>query len=98
MTLTLDSKGKFFTDIIAKDPTKVTIQTAEGLIVGEVHVRRGIRFKDELNSTESFLAVTNARILYNDNKEIFKTSFLLVRCDKIIWISPNENSDAESVL
>jgi hypothetical protein len=88
MVLEYDDKGKFFTELIAKDIILSHIQTQTHQIKGFVHVRKGERLSDELNQNLPFLAVTNAEI-YNDAGEILYTcDFLAVNRGHIMWILP----------
>lgn len=85
-----DEKGKIFTQVIGKNPVHVTIQTTQQVIQGSIHVRPSMRIKDELNSGERFLAVTDAIILDTENHEVFRTKFMVVNVDHILWIMPQE--------
>jgi hypothetical protein len=85
-----DEKGKFFTEVVSKIPVAVTLQTVTHRILGNIHIRPDQRLKDELNMSESFVAVTDASILDADGKIIYRTEFLAVRRDQIVWVMPNE--------
>ncbi len=91
MTIKFDDKGKFFTDIISKEPVKARIQTVMQLIEGELHVRHNIRVKDELDLDEPFLAVTNAKVFNSSMEESFHTKFIAIRRDQIVWITVIED-------
>jgi hypothetical protein len=91
MVTQYDEKGKIFTQVVAKQPIHVTIQTEQQVIQGLIHIRPGMRIKDELNGQDSFLAVTDAVILNNENQEKFRCDFLVVNVDHIVWIMPMEN-------
>lgn len=93
MSTHYDEKGKFFTDIISKKAIPVTIQTVSNRIEGVVHVRRGERLKDELNSSEQFMAVTDAVIFNHEDAELYRTNFLAVHRNNIIWIFPTNGED-----
>ena len=45
MTIEFDDNGKFFTDIISKNPIPVTIQTVTHRIHGNIHIREDRRLK-----------------------------------------------------
>lgn len=85
-----DEKGKIFTNIISKIPVTVIIQTTLHKIQGELHTKPDERLKDELNSSEELIAVTNASIQDNQNQEILHCNFLLVNRSQIIWIAPSD--------
>ena len=88
MTIEYDEKGKFYTDIIKKQPVSVVIQTVTHLVRGLVHVREGERLKNELERAETFLAVTNAVVYNADDKAMFTVPFMAIQRAQIIWIMP----------
>ncbi|MBI5964867.1 MAG: hypothetical protein HY863_15420 [Chloroflexi bacterium] len=90
MSIEYDEKGKFYTDIITKQPVSVVIQTSLHLIRGFVHVRQGERLKNELENDEVFLAVTNASVVGADEKVLFAVPFMAVRRSQIVWVMPLE--------
>jgi hypothetical protein len=90
MVVEFDEKGKFFTDVIAKDVIRSHIQTREQTILGYVHVRKGDRLSDEINEPNIFLAITEAEV-YNLEGELLHTSaFLAVNREQIVWLMPVE--------
>lgn len=91
MVTQYDEKGKIFTQVVAKHPISVTIQTIQHLIRGLIHVRTGQRIKDELNGPEHFLAVTEAVILDHENNERYRTNLLVINVDHIIWVLPQDD-------
>lgn len=90
MVTSYDEKGKIFTQVVSKHPVKVTIQTIQNVIHGSVHVRQDVRIKDELNEPEHFLAVTDAVVYNQQEQELYRTSFLVVNTNHIIWVIPEE--------
>jgi len=90
MTVHVDHKGKYFTDIITKEPFPATIQTLTGRITGEVHVRLQKRLKDELNRDEKFIAVTDAVVTNTRGEVVYRADFMAVNRDQILWLSPHE--------
>jgi hypothetical protein len=95
MTIEYDDKGKIFTDIVSKVTVQATIQTTTHLMRGNIHVRRDQRIKDELDSDESFLAITNANILGTDGQVIFQAPFLAVKRSHIVWVIPEQDKHEE---
>lgn len=87
MTINYDLKGKYFTDVINKEALAARIQTTTQVIEGNIHVRPTIRLKDELSSDEPILAVTDAVVFDSSMKELFRTQFLALRRDQIVWIT-----------
>ena len=91
MVTQFDEKGKIFTTVISKLPIKVLIQLPTNQVQGEIHVRRDGRLKDELDSANKYIAVTNATIFSQDGtKMITQCKFLSINNSQIIWIIPEE--------
>jgi len=91
MTINYDEKGKYYTDIISKVAVTARIQTTSHFIEGNIHIRNDFRLKDELDRDEPFLAVTNARI-YNANHDLlYRTQFIAVRRDQVVWITTQDD-------
>lgn len=90
MVTQFDEKGKIFTTIVSKKPVKVLIQLPTNQVQGEIHVRRDGRLKDELDSANKYIAVTNATIFTQDGtKTLSQCKFLSVNNSQIIWIIPD---------
>lgn len=87
MTINYDLKGKYFTDVVNKEALAARIQTTTQVIEGNIHVRPAIRLKDELSSDEPILAVTDAVVFDSTMTELFRTQFLALRRDQIVWIT-----------
>ena len=86
-----EEKGKIYTKVVTKSPVKVILQTLTNRIVGMMHVVPGDRLKDALETSDHFLAVTEAAIYDADGKNlIFQTNFLAVNLQHILWVSPEE--------
>jgi len=95
MTIEYDDNGKFYTDVIAKIPVSVMIQTVTHRIHGNIHVSQDRRLKDELDLPDIFVAVTEAVIYSSDNQILYQANFLAVRRDEIVWVMPvGENADS----
>jgi uncharacterized protein YcfJ len=91
MVTQYDEKGKVFTQVVAKQPTQVKIQTANHIITGEVHVRPDIRLKDEMNILgETFIAVTGVVVADFQGVEQYRANFLLLNVHQIVWMIPTE--------
>ena len=90
-----DEKGKIFTEVVTKMPIPIMMQTTTHRVLGNIHVRPDQRLKDELDRTESFLAVTEASILDADGKTVHRTDFLAVRRDQIVWVAPEDGNRKE---
>jgi hypothetical protein len=93
MTLHYDDKGKFYTEYISKNAVSAIIQTVTHRITGKIFVRVGERIRDELNQAVQFLAVTDA-VIYDLQGDIsYKSDFITVNRDHIIWIMPEEQPE-----
>ena len=90
MITQFEEKGKIFTSKISKDQREVIIQTITHKVVGMIHVQTDIRLIDELNESNHFIAVTNARILSADESVLNATDFLAINTDQIVWILPTD--------
>jgi hypothetical protein len=95
MYASFEEKGKIFTQVITKTPLEVIIQTTGMTIRGNVFIRPDQRLKDEINSGEQFIAITDAVINRDGNTESLKRKFLLVNRDQIIWIGPADEESYE---
>jgi hypothetical protein len=96
MSIRFDDKGKFFTDVVAKESIPVIIQTPTNRIQGMIHVRPGSRLKDEINQSEPFFAVTEATIFDLSGEEQFHCEFMAINREHIIWLMPlDEHQDDE---
>ena len=87
-----EEKGKLFSNVIAKKPVTVQIQTATNVIFGTVHIRPDNRLKDEINQTETFLAVTDASVFDMFKNLVQKCNFIAVNRSQIIWLVPDDES------
>jgi hypothetical protein len=96
MGLRYDEKGKFFTEFISKTEVPVTIQTETNLVRGFVHVRKGERLSDELNSSGYFIPVANATIFDAKGEKLYKCEFLAVQRDHVIWLMPESEEASEN--
>ena len=90
MITEFDDKGKIFTNVIAKKPVSAMVQTLTHRIHGDVHVRPSERLKDEMNRSEKFLAITNATVYDTRGQEIYRSNFLTINRDHIVWLIPDE--------
>jgi hypothetical protein len=90
-----DPKGKFFTAVVHKRAVAAKIQTPTHLIEGNLHVHPDDRVSDELNREEPFLAVTDARLLGSDGREVDRTLFISINKKHIIWLAPADSSADE---
>jgi len=90
MNAQFDEKGKIYTNVISKEPVLITIQTLTNRIHGEIYVRSGERLNDDLNTSDKFLAVTNACVYDSNGLEIYHSSFLALSLAHIVWLIPDD--------
>jgi len=89
MSRNVNYKGKYFTDVVTKDTLPATIQTLTVRITGDVHVRLQQRLKDELNRDGIFIAVTDAVVTNTHGEVVYRSDFMAVNRNHILWLSPN---------
>ncbi len=90
MFASFEEKGKIFTNVISKVPVDAIIQTSHQRIEGKIYIRPDDRLKDELDKSDYFLAVTDATVFAEDGSALYKTKFVLLHRDHIVWIIPAE--------
>jgi hypothetical protein len=96
MSTVYDSRGKIFTNVVSKQAISAIIQTLTHQIQGNIHVRAGERIKDELDSAEMFLAVTDALVFDPRGAILYETDFIVINRDHIMWIVPEEELPKEA--
>jgi hypothetical protein len=93
MSIGMDEKSKYYTNIINKDRIPSTIHTLVSRIDGNLHVRIDKRVKDEINQGEQFFAVTDATIFNLEGKKLYATEFMLVNREHVVWIVPHDENE-----
>lgn len=88
MSMHYDNKGKFYTDVVSKEAVPVIIQTLTNRIRGLIHLRPGIRFKDQIVGTEAFIAITEATVYSPSGQVLYHCNFLALNRDHLVWIFP----------
>jgi hypothetical protein len=90
MITQFEEKGKIFTNVISKKPISVTIMTTMGRVQGRIHIRPEDRLKDELNRTDTFIALTDATIYDLQGKLVVSCKFMSLNCSNVIWVVPDD--------
>jgi hypothetical protein len=91
----VDHNGKVFSDQVRKQKVASILQVNGQRIRGLLFFDPDGRLKDDLNnSTESFIAGTDAEILSQDGAVLHRTKFLTVNKNQIDRIMPAEDADA----
>ncbi len=93
MTIRYDEKGKYFSNIITKIKVRATIQTISHRIDGSIYLADRERPKDALNEPERFIAVTQATIYDHDGNSLYRSDFLAVNRNHIVWVIPYEEHE-----
>lgn len=96
MITQFDEKGKIYTPVIQKKKVDVVVQTTTHRILGVLHIHPDERMKDELDKANPFVAITNARILDEQGNELYRSDFIAIHRDQIVWILPLEHPEAET--
>lgn len=91
-----DDKGKIYTPVIQKKKVDVVVQTITHRIQGVLHIHPDERMKDELDKANPFVAITNASILDEQGNELYRSDFLAIHRDQIVWILPVKHPEAEA--
>ncbi len=81
-------RGKYFTEVVSKEPVSVLIRTRSGKVEGQIYVHPERRLLDEINEGPPFLALTDARI--DENGQVLQTEFLALNREQISWVVPHE--------
>jgi hypothetical protein len=85
-------------NLLKKRPIPIVLQTSKHLIRGKFHVRGEMRVIDELAVEDKFIAITDGEILSYKGNRLFKTEFIAVNRQDIVWIVPEENIIAKGEL
>ncbi len=71
-----------------EESTQVVILTKNFRIEGNISLYAGNRLTDFINKAENFIAVTNARVIDHDGKELTSGSFMNLNVESIEVIMP----------
>ena len=93
MSTRYDEKGKIFTSVVSKEAVSVILQTLLHRIEGNMYVRQEERVKDALERKERYLAITDATVFNSQGVQIYQAGFMVVNCDQIVWLIPNDEDD-----
>jgi|WetSurMetagenome_2_1015567.scaffolds.fasta_scaffold355222_2 hypothetical protein len=83
-----EDKGKIFTEVIQKKPIEVMIKITGQIVRGMIYIRPKERLKDEMDNLDLFLPVTNATVMDDTQKVLFKTHFMVIHREQVIWLMP----------
>jgi hypothetical protein len=91
MAAQIEGKEEVSFEYVSKKPTPVMIQTSNQRLHGNIHVGLGKRLKDELDGGLQFLPVTNVVLYGEDGQIVYRTHFLLINREQLVWILPDED-------
>jgi hypothetical protein len=94
MTVRLNQKGKYFTEVVKKNPIRAVIETSSGRIEGTIHLQPKHRLLDDLDHGSGFLAVTD--VIFFPAEETAPVDFIALNIEHIIWIQPLEESTRQT--
>ncbi|HSS98902.1 MAG TPA: hypothetical protein VLK33_17825 [Terriglobales bacterium] len=85
------NRERGFRPLISTLKFPVIIQTMHNRIAGNLHARENERIKDALNSTETFIALTDVHIFdVKGELEQKKSDFLAINRTHVIWVIENK--------
>lgn len=91
MSTHFDTDGKTFSHVVHTQGSAVVVQTESNIIRGTLHLRENERVRDALNTSEQFLAVTNAQVFDAKGETVlYETSFLALNRHSIDWVFEDE--------
>jgi hypothetical protein len=97
MDFRVDAKGKYFTTHVSKQSVAVVARVQDSIVQGTLHLAPDNRLKDEMNSGDTFLAITNAEIYaVGGDRLLYSSEVLIVNKDQIDWIFPREHVQPEA--
>jgi hypothetical protein len=88
-------KGKIFTPLMKKKRQPALIQTSTSLFSATIHLHPDKRLSDELNGSEKFLSVTDARLLDPRKKVLAEYPYIAIQVSQIVWITPLGESSVD---
>lgn len=96
MDYRVDAKGKYYTTHVSKRNVPVIARVPGGVVHGMAYLTLDNRLKDELNTGETFLALTDVQV-FDESAErlLYESDVLLVNKRHLIWIIPRESESDE---
>ncbi len=97
MDYRIDEKGKIYSKHVTKRSVAVVLRVEETIISGTVHLTLDNRLKDELNSGETFIAITSAKLAdANSGRTLHESEVVLINKNRITWIYPSETDTPDN--
>lgn len=91
----VDSRGKYFTDVVRTEAVPVLIKLDDSLIRGEIHLPPEHRLLDLLNKEADFVAVTDVRIERKDGT--ITCPFMAIQRARVQWVIPQDEMTESKV-
>ena len=89
--------GKSFTHVYSTQGISVIIQTSTHNIHGNLHLRENERIKDALNTSEHFVAITDATVFDLPGKTLlYKAEFLAINLANVEWVIEDDRNKEEA--
>ena len=89
MDYRINEKGKVFTTRVTKRGVPVVTQVGNTILEGMTHLTLDNRLKDELNSEEKFIAITDAQVReVGTELALRKAAVVIINTAQIVWITP----------
>ena len=76
---------------IDKRTIRTLVQTTKQMLIGNLYKRPMIRLKDEFNTSERFIAMTDVEIVGQQQKEPIR--LVLLNRDEVVWVAPLDPFD-----
>jgi hypothetical protein len=81
----------FYSDKVRKIAVSVIIKTNDHIITGDLYTRPMNRVIDELITSDKFLALTDAVVYEKSGAVRFRTEFMTINRDQVVFIIPKED-------
>jgi hypothetical protein len=93
--LEFNERGKFFTDIIRKEPVRALVQVPGYMIRGYMYVHPEKRVKDELDEVGDFVPITDAEVSDLAGNVIYRTAFIAVGKAQVLFVIPIDDIQSQ---
>lgn len=81
------SNPQFLGHVIETKKLPIILQTAANRIKGKMHLRENERIKDALNTSDTFIAMTEVKVFdVNGLTLIYESGFLAINLKEVIWV------------
>ena len=82
-----NSAPEYSGPVIETRETPAIVQTDTNRIRGKLHLRENERIKDALNTSDTFIAITEAKVFDVEGLALlYETGFLALNRQKVVWV------------